>query len=152
MKYSALFQSSKGREMGKELQELSISCLLSFLFPLFASPLLQKMGADGLKMSRMASTCPGEFSQRKYNQPGQTTFQASGIRKSAASTGLISLCLAAVDWCRMANLSFCNNFQIRKSCDVRRKRAFSMSSHPYQGRILPLIFAEKESDRCSPSY
>ena len=23
-----------------------------------------------------------------------------------------------------------------------------MSSHPYQGRILPLIFAEKESDRC----
>ena len=62
MKYSALFQSSKGREMGKELQQLSISCLLSFLFPLFASPLLQKMGADGLKMSRMASTCPGEFS------------------------------------------------------------------------------------------
>ena len=118
MKYSALFQSSKGREMGRELQQLSISCLLSFLFPLFASPLLQKMGADGLKKSRMASTCIGEFSQRKYNQPGQTACQASGIRKSAASTGLISLCLllAAVDWCRMANLSFCNNFQIRKPC------------------------------------
>ena len=52
MKYSALFQSSKGREMGKELQQLSISCLLSFLFPLFASPLLQKMGADGLKKEK----------------------------------------------------------------------------------------------------